>query len=395
MSRKRRRSPILLRRYIPESPAPVSLGAAPRILVVKLASLGDMLLTTPALRALAHRYPDAQIDVLATEQSADLIRRSPYVRSVYTLDKYAFDYPRQFVSHPWRLIPVIRLLAAMRRGHYDAIILAHHLTLLFGRLKYRALAGLIGARLTVGLDNGHGAYMDLRVPDHGFGAAHEAEYALRLAAVLDAPLNEEQRSLCASDLGWYMPAPPVSETVRVALHPGSGVYSVARRWPADRFAALARYLHRQVQAEIIVLAGAGEDDICQQILEQSAHPEWMTCQKAETTEALARALSTCHLLVANDSFPMHLAVALNVPVVAIFGPSNHEAWGPWTGQPGMATVVRRDDLACSPCIYRGHALGTPQGCPPRPCLTGLSQRLVERAALSALERRTERASQVE
>jgi len=91
-------------RHIPEPPAPLSLGAQPRILAVKMATLGDVLLATPALRALRLRYPAARLDVLTTEASASLLRDSPLVDHVYTLDKYAFDSPGNILRRPWRLL---------------------------------------------------------------------------------------------------------------------------------------------------------------------------------------------------------------------------------------------------------------------------------------------------
>src|SRR5205823_5931375 len=92
-------------------------------------------------------------------------------------------------------------------------------------------------------------------------------------------------------------------------------------------------------------------------------------------------LSSCRLFVGNDSGVMHLAATAGVPVVAVFGLSNHRAWGPYP--PSEHEVVRLD-LACSPCLYRGDALGDREGCPPRWCLTELPPNLVIEAARRAL-----------
>jgi heptosyltransferase-2 len=81
---------------------------------------------------------------------------------------------------------------------------------------------------------------------------------------------------------------------------------------------------------------------------------------------------------------MHLATAVGIPVVAVFGPSNHDAWGPWTAGHSHAEVVRMD-LACSPCFYVGNGLGLRDGCPPRPCLTTLAADVVLAAAHRALD----------
>lgn len=369
------------------APASVALGPGPRILVIKLATLGDLLLATPTLRALRLRYPAARIDLLTTPAAAPLLAASPLLDHLYTLDKYAFDTPRALLRQPWRLLPTLLRLAELRRTTYDAVLLPHHLTLRFGRLKYRLLLKALAPRLTAGLDNGWGGFLDLRVPDNGFGARHEAEYCQEVAQAIDASLPPGERGIRLADLGWSdvcaLPAShPHEATPLIALHAGSGGYSLARRWPLDRYAALGRRLHDMYGARLLLVGGPEERPLVQSLLDLLGRPHWaVAATDTHTPHQLALRLSQCALFVGNDSFPTHLAAAVGIPTVAIFGPSNADAWGPYTPDaPEQTRIVRRSDLACMPCIYRGHALGTPQGCPPRPCLTELSVASVLRAA---------------
>ncbi len=381
-----------MRRFRSPEPARVQpLKPDARILVVKLATAGDALLTTPALRALRRRYPSARIDLLTTETGAALLAHSPLLDSCLVLDKYAFDSPIGALLRPHRLAALVPFLLRLRRTRYDAVVLLHHLTLRFGRLKYRALLLAMGAPARVGLDNGHGDFLNVRVDDDGFGARHEAEYALDVAAALDARPDHDEQCVTLTDLGWPVSearATPLPRDVppRIALHPGSGSYSTARRWPAPHFTTLAGELHARLGAEVVLVGGQDETALHEHILAQLEHPGWARSAAGSTTpRELAGILRSCALFIGNDSFPMHLAVALGVPVVAVFGPSNADAWGPFTpGHPERAVIVRRTDLACSPCIYRGHSLGMPQGCPPRPCLTELTPRTVLAAALRLL-----------
>lgn len=377
---------------MPEAPLPVWLGAQPRILVIKLATPGDLLLATPTLRALRQRYAAARLDVLTTASSAQLLRESPLVDHVYTLDKYAFDAPSAIVRKPWQLARTLPLIATLRRNQYSAVLLLHHLTLTYGQMKYRGLLAAIHARCTVGLDNGHGDFLDLRVPDLGFGDRHEAEYALAIAAAVGATLPRGESDPRFADLGWgKITAQPQMAPPLVAMHPGSGAYSVARRWPADRFAELAAALHDEYGAHVVLVGDSSERELHERILARllagrSTHarsaPDWIVSEAGRhTPRQLAQRFAECAVFIGNDSFPMHLATAVGVPVVAIFGPSNARAWGPYTpDNPHRAVVIRRDDVPCSPCFYRGHALGTPQGCPARPCLTELGIQPVLRAA---------------
>lgn len=374
---------------------PVSLGPRPRILIVKLATRGDLLLTTPALRALRERYPAARLDILTTPSSAPLLASSPLVDHTYTLDTPVAIGYRKTGRYPPRLAALTGRLLSLRRAEYDALALAHHLTLPAGRWKHRALVGAINARLAVGLDNGHGGWLDLRVPDAGFGARHEADYFLQMAEALDAAPSPTDRRLDAADLGWgdlTIARPAPGQPLRVALHPGSGLYSVARRWPVESFVELARRLHERTGATVVVIAGEGERALAERFSSLLGQPTWVVIRADKTTpRQLAQTLSECDLFVGNDSFPMHLAVTLQVPTVALFGPTNVRAWGPYAPGAGAAVAVRRGDLSCSPCVYRGHALGTPQGCPERPCLTQLPVSAALEAALSLLKRRDERA----
>jgi len=392
---------------IPEmAPEPMSLGATPRLLAVKLAGLGDLLLTTPALRALRTRYPAGRLDLLTTPEATPLLRDSPLLDHVYTLD--ATPISSHHTSSPHR---ILSLLVGLRLNHYDAVLLLHHLTLRMGRLKHRTLLAATGSRLTAGLDNGHGGFLDLRVPDHGFGARHEADYFLAVAAAVGAQLSRGEHGPRLADLGWEdivpratLPAslgmghsPPAREhgTAHVALHAGSGTYSLARRWPPERYAELARALHEEERVEVILVGGPKEAGLNREIWELLSMPEWMRLATTAEPRELAELLAACDLFVGNDSFPMHLAVAVGLPVVAVFGPSNARAWGPYAPEAGeRVQVVRRADLPCSPCLYRGHALGTPGGCPPRPCLTELEPQVVLAAArrlLGQLEREADAA----
>src|SRR5213080_5387914 len=112
----------------------ITLAANAHILVVKLAGIGDLLLATPALRALRETYPQAQIDLLVTPASAGLLNGWEVIDRVIVLDKYLFDYPQQLLKNPRNLFRLKPLWHNLRGGNYDAVLLLHHLTLFFGRL---------------------------------------------------------------------------------------------------------------------------------------------------------------------------------------------------------------------------------------------------------------------
>lgn len=358
-----------------------------RILVVKLADLGDLLTATPALRALRLTFPAARIDALVTPGSASLLRGSDAVDQLITFDKSAFDRPGRA---PGALPAALALAGRLRAARYDALVLLHHLTTLYGTAKYAALALASGAPRRAGLDNGRGWFLTHRVRDDGFGARHEVDYWLAVVGALGAahprprleivvpPAAEARAARRWAALG--LEAEPAA-----VVHPGSGGFSLARRWPAERYASLVRRLVTDLGLRVAVLAGPapGERALAERIVSAVDSPAALLLRDVPTPQELAAILRRAALFIGNDSGVMHLAAAVEIPVVAIFGPSNHRAWGPYP--PGAPrNVVVREPLACSPCIHRGHAFGTPNGCPARTCLRLVEVEAVLQAAEQAL-----------
>lgn len=338
-----------------------------RILVVKPADLGDLLFVTPALRALRRSFPQARIELLAPPSSAPLLQGCPYLDEILVFDKYIFDNPVAFL-HPANWRQLLQLALTLRRRRYDAVLIPRHLTTRLGAFKYAALALVTGASRRVGLDNGRGWFLTDRVPDAGFGAFHEVEYDLQVAARLGAHIEEGDQHL-------WLPRDEAAEVWAeqivaswprplVIMHPGSGAYSPARRWPAEHFAALADAWTAR-HGGTVALVDA--DRAVTSAVQQAARSKLIDLGGQTTLEQTIALIRRCDLFIGNDSGPLHMAAAAGVPTVGIYGPSNHLAWGPW----GDRTAVVRRDLPCMPCFYRGHSLGRPQGCPERPCLVEL------------------------
>jgi ADP-heptose:LPS heptosyltransferase len=363
------------------------MHASRRILVVKLASLGDLLTVTPALRALRATFPDAHIGVLTTPGSAPALRGLDSLDQVVTFDKFAFDRPAEAL----RSLPSALVLAAdLRAGGWDTLVLLHHLTTPFGVAKYAGLALGSGARRRVGLDNGRGRwFLTDSAIDGGFGWHHEVDYWLDVVGVLGARHPSTPRlELCVTrdDDGWAAARFRELQIVdgAVLLVPGSGAFSRARRWSPQRFSEVGRILLARHGLTPLVLSGLDPDeqDLARQVAADIG-PLAKVAPPAPSPQALGALIRRCQLVVANDSGPVHVATAVGTPVVAVFGPSNDRAWGPYPPHDPRHQVVR-EVVACAPCIHRGHSFGTPQGCPARTCLAILEMSDVVAAAERAL-----------
>ncbi|HEY64533.1 MAG TPA: glycosyltransferase family 9 protein [Caldilineae bacterium] len=349
-----------------------------RILAVKLADMGDALLCTPALRALRETYPHARLDVLVTPHTAPLISHMGLADRVISFPKHDYDDPR-WLWQPRRWWPLARLYARLRRAGYDAVALFHHLSTGYGALKWRLLVAATAAPWVAGLDDGRGrTWLTCPVEDQGFGKRHEVEYALAVAEALGANVPDTSLTL-----------PPYADEARrvarllgdgehpyVVIHAGSGGYSRARRWEPERFAAVADALVERLEVQVVIVGTEADDALA--VEQMMRHPACNLQGRTELPDLVA-VLRRSRLFLGADSGVMHLAAAVGVPVVAIFGPSNHRAWAPWT-PPERVRIVRLG-IPCSPCSYIGTRVGSREGCPQRVCMADLMPEPVIEAVL--------------
>lgn len=359
-------------------------GKTQRILVVKLADLGDVLICEPALRSLRLGFPDAEIDVLVPPSSADIVEMIDHGTSIVEFPKHAFDNPVAF-ANPVNLALAAGLARQLRRRSYDAVVLLHHLTTIAGALKFRALTVASGAEMIAGLDNGRGTFLTHRVVDTGFGQQHETEYMLAVARAAGGAPTDPRPRLAHQQFSMATDLP----TEFIAIFPATGPYSSARTWSAERYAGVANSL-RGAGWPVVVVGGDDARDAARVI--QRHVPDMIDLSGKTSLRELAAVVQRASVLVGGDSFIGHVASAMGRPVVSIFGPSNVNAWRPYGSvavdeqqSEHARGVAVRHPLPCEPCMYTGYSLGRPTGCPTRTCLTMVSVEMVVNATLCVLE----------
>lgn len=326
------------------SPFPVPRSPT---LVVQTAFLGDVVLTTPLLSALAERY--GPVDVVTTPAAATLLEGHPAVADVMRYDKRGADAG---LGRLWKLG------RRLRERRYARAYLPHR------SLRSAALALIAGAPVRTGFADSAGAVTyTSRVPRPH--AVHEATRLLALAGVAAGQAPEVSLSLTAEDRaaadGWMRAhgVPPGF----VAVAPGS-IWGT-KRWP--HYAELAA----AVAAPIVVIGGPEDAALAAQVTAAATGRAW-SAAGALGLRAAAALLERAAVLVTNDSVPLHLATAVHTPVVAIFGPTVPEfGFGP---RGPRDVVVQQTGLACRPCSAHG-----PRVCPlgHHRCMVELS---VERVA---------------
>lgn len=364
-----------------DRPHPV-IGLQDRILVVKLADIGDAVLSLPAIQAIRANRPDARIDVLTTDAGANVFQLSPAVDQIMTLAKQQFDHIRGLVSFTGAL-DLIRLTRRLRAGRYDAVIVLHHLTTAFGTRKFQALSRVAAAPVIAGLDNGRGRFLTHRAIDYGFGAEPEWRYGLDVCESIGLPVEVSRPELEISERDRRSADRLVDKSLGdpekrfAVIHTEVGEFSPARAWRDDSFAAVARYLRTREAMPVILV---GVDRHRPGLREISEIEGVHNLVSATSFPELCRIVDRASLVIGCDSSVAHLAGAFDRPSITLFGPSNIDAWRPFgaqrvrAGQEAPAagkSIALHRDMPCAPCIYTGFRLGRPQGCRSRDCMMQL------------------------
>jgi heptosyltransferase-2/heptosyltransferase-3 len=357
-------------------------GRGLRILVIRPDHLGDLLLTTPALGLLRAGLPDATITALVGPWARPALAGRPEVDEVRTC---AFPgFTREPPGGP--LAPYGRLLAEarrLRRARYDAA-----LVLRVDHWWGAALAAYAGIplRLGYGVPESRDFLTHALPPDF---AQHSVAENWRVVAALLALLG---RPLPAARPGPVVAAPsPAGQAAAarwlaergvapgarlVAIHPGTG--AAVKLWPAAGWSAVADALARRLDARSVVTGSAAERPLVAAVL-AGTEAEAIGAAGALDWDGLAGLFARCVLVLGVDSGPLHLAAALGVPTVHVFGPTAPARFGPW-GR-GAHQVVRAP-LPCSPC---GNLLAPPCGARAEPaCLRAVRPAAVIDAALAAV-----------
>jgi heptosyltransferase-2 len=321
-------------------------------LVIQTAFLGDVVLTTPLLTALAERH--GPVDVVTTPAAASLLETHPAVGSVIRYDKHAAD-------KGWRGIK--KLASELRARRYATIYLPHR------SVRSAALALLSGARERVGFaDSAAAITYTRRIPRARAG--HEVERLLALAGPSPGspPVSMGLTAADHAAADNWLAAHRVSPRF-VALAPGS-IWGT-KRWPY--FAQLAAVLDRPC-----VIVGSADDASLADDIVAAVPRRAVSAAGALSLRASAALIQRAAVLVTNDSAPLHLATAVGTPVVAVFGPTVPEfGFGP---RREGDIALGHAGLSCRPCSKHG-----PERCPldHHRCMRELSVETVA-AALTAV-----------
>ncbi|MDY0211515.1 MAG: lipopolysaccharide heptosyltransferase II [Desulfuromonadaceae bacterium] len=315
-----------------------ALGSSKKILVRGTNWIGDAVMTTPALAALRSSCPHAEIVVLVNPLVAPLFQHHPAVDRVLIYAKK---------GQHCGIRGFFRMARELRRERFDAALLLQNaieaaLLTFAARIPLRAGYATDGRRLFL-TDPVKVSSEDKKLHHTAYYLTLLERLGLCSKASIQSPaklclyLTEQERAWARATLG--------SDNV-IALNPGAA-YGSAKRWFPERFAAVADALVQCFGAKIVLTGGPAEREIGEDIASFMQHDCINMVGKTDVRQLMAL-LGVSRLLITNDSGPMHVAAALDVPIVAVFGPTDHT-----TTSPASARVrIVRKEVECAPCLLR-------------------------------------------
>ena len=316
-----------------------------RILVRGPNWLGDAVMCEPALRGLRKLFPDAQIALLVKPAVADLFAGHPALTRVLTYDTKG---RHAGLSGKWALA------GQLRRQGFDLAVLFQNA---FEAAFLTFLAG-VPRRYGYATDGRSLLLSDpVAAPDRRT-LVHQVRYywdllkPLGLTGDPSAPelvvFPEEEQAMA----GRFAQGGLTATDVVVGINPGS-TYGGAKRWLPERFAEVTERLCRTIresreqQVSVVIFGAKGEERLGREIAARLSSRS-LVLSGATTIRELMAALKRCAMLLTNDTGPMHIASAFQVPIVAIFGPTDWRATSPF----GSAHVIVRQPVDCAPCLLR-------------------------------------------
>lgn len=344
-----------------------------KVLVRATNWLGDAVMSIPALREIRRVYPHATIVILARPWVAELYAREDFCDRILVYDhkgRHAGTFGK------------LRLANELRRERFDEAILLQN------AFDSALLAFLARIPVRIGYArDARGVLLteSVPVPAPGTIPEHQRFYYLELLRragrieslpeCANIKLGGIEGAATAGRKRWVNRG--MSKGPWVGVSPGAA-YGGAKRWIPERFAAAARLLADQLGANIAVFGSPAEAELCQSIAEQAGVGAHSLAGKTSLAQFIELA-ATCSVYLTNDSGPMHVAAALGLPTVAVFGATDHVATGP---SASWAKVVRHK-VECSPCMLRE--------CPiDHRCMTAVTTEEVVAEALALLDAQRER-----
>ncbi|MBK8904991.1 MAG: glycosyltransferase family 9 protein [Anaerolineaceae bacterium] len=316
-----------------------------RLLVIRLDNIGDVVLLSPSLRALRQALPQASITLMASPAGSQVAPLLPWVDDVIVHRAVWQDVSRNLPQRPEQEMALIEML---RQRNFDAAVIFTS----FSQSPYPPayVCYLAGIPLRLGQSPafGGGILSDWIRPSRD--EMHQAERNLFLLESVGFPIHDRHLALQLPD-GAQETADRLlhqrginPEAPYIVIAPGASC--PARRYPAHQFAAAMRHLAAQTTLPLVVVGTEREQEKFQPILSQAWGGQMVSLVGATTLPQLAAVIRRAHVVLANNSGPLHIADTFARPMVILYSGTEYESQ--WRPRRAPARLLRRP-TSCSPC----------------------------------------------
>lgn len=315
------------------------------ILIILIAGIGDLILSSKSIRSIRNGFPDADIHLLTSTDAAPIAQHYEYIDNVWM-------FPiREFKKNKKHIFSIIKLILNLRKIEFDSTINLYGIGSWLGSVKMVMLFSMLKSTEKIGHDHkGFGLFIDKKSCKDTFNNKHFADAMMDIALLAGGKSDTKGIEIFWGEYvekKWkFLFLKNGSELKRsiIGINPGGDRKN--RRWDPDRFVFVANYLIENFNAKIILLGGPGEESIAYYIQSKIKNNLTNLAGKIMLSE-LAYIISQFDLLITNDSGPMHIAAAVKTPLVAIFGPENPVLMRPYTTSDLYRIVYK--DVDCRPC----------------------------------------------
>lgn len=308
-----------------------------KILVIKPRAIGDVLLSTPVLPNLREEFPHAQIDFLVEKFASPVLNENPFIDNV--------------ISYDSKNQSSLSIIMQVRKSRYNLVIDV------FANPRTAIITKLSGAKYRVGFPFKWRRYAYNILVTPRSGDVHNVEFnldALRRLGLQPKYKNPTfYLDVAATEFAHnFLNSKEIAAKAFIAINVGGGWKT--KRWDLDKFSKLCEMISSQLHFPVVALYGPDEKKDAEKIVESSQGG--VILAPLTSLHEMGAIMKASKLLITNDSGPMHIAAALGVPTLAIFGPTNPRLQGPYGN---LSEIVRNERLDCLECNLTKCPIGNP------------------------------------
>jgi len=325
-----------------------------RILIINPFGIGDVLFTTPLIRAIKEAHPDAFLGYWCNERVEAVLKNNPSIDKIFILS-------RGDLKKIWKkskikgLRKVLNLRNEIKKEGFEISIdfsLDH---------RYSLMARYSGIKKRIGINyKNRGKFLTEKIDIDWYKDKHVVEYyldTLNFLGILRPQNPRLEVFLSPEERPWadrFLEENRVGkEEIIIGVSPGGGESwgenAVYKHWPVENYRELIKAIIRESNSKVIIFGSQSETEICKTVSSDLPEDKVINTAGELTIFQFIALLEKCKLLICNDGGPIHVATGLKVNTVSIFGPVDEKVYGPYP--PEENHIVIKKDLPCRPC-YR-------------------------------------------